>query len=66
MGLATEQARFLCITARKADCEYKSTEIAQQKLEITNQLSNVSADYSNALNSTKLIWQMMQQIELQM
>ena len=45
MGLATEQARFLCITARKADCEYKSTEIAQQKLEITNQLSNVSADY---------------------
>lgn len=57
MGLATEQARFLCITARKADCEYKSTEIAQQKLEITNQLSNVSADYSNALNSTKLIWQ---------
>lgn len=57
MGLATEQARFLCITARKADCEYKSTEIAQQKLEITNQLSNISADYSNALNSTKLIWQ---------
>lgn len=57
MGLATEQARFLCITARKADCEYKSTEIAQQKLEITNQLSNISADYSNALNSTKLVWQ---------
>lgn len=57
MGLATAQARFLGITARKADCEYKSTEIAQQKLEITNQLSQVSADYSNALNSTKLVWQ---------
>lgn len=56
MGIATCQARFLGITARKADCEYKSTELAQQKLEITNQLSSVSAEYSNALNSTKLIW----------
>lgn len=57
MGLATAQARFLGITARKADCEYKSTELAQQKLEITNQLSDVAAEYSNALNSTMLIWQ---------
>ncbi|MBD5401733.1 hypothetical protein HDR58_02870 [bacterium] len=57
MGLATAQARFLGITARKAACEYKSTEIAQQKLEITNQLSGIAADYANAMNSTKLIWQ---------
>ena len=56
MGLATSQARFLCITARKADCEYKSTELAQQKLEITNQLSDISANYANAMNSTKLVW----------
>lgn len=57
MGLATAQARFLGITARKLSCEYKSTELAQQKLEITNKLSGISADYSNALNSTKLVWQ---------
>ena len=56
MGLAASQARFLGITARKADCEYKSTELAQQKLEITNQLSDVSATYANAMNATKLIW----------
>ena len=56
MGLAASQARFLCITARKADCEYKSTDLAQQKLEITNQLSDISNEYSNALNSTSLIW----------
>ena len=56
MGLATSQARFLCITARKAYCEYKSTELAQQKLEITNQLSDISANYANAMNSTKLVW----------
>lgn len=57
MGLAASQARFLGITARKANCEYKSTELAQQKLSITNQLSDVAAEYSNALNSTKLMWQ---------
>lgn len=56
MGIAACQARFLGITARKADCEYKSTELAQQKLEITNQLSDVASEYSNALNSTKLLW----------
>jgi len=56
MGLAASQARFLCITARKADCEYKSTELAQEKLEITNQLSDISNEYSNAMNATKLVW----------
>lgn len=56
MGLAASQARFLCITARKADCEYKSTELAQQKLEITNQLTAISNEYANAMNATKLVW----------
>lgn len=57
MGLAASQARFLCITARKAECEYKSTALAQEKLEITNQLSDISAEYANAMNATKLVWQ---------
>ena len=56
MGLAASQARFLCITARKADCEYKSTELAQQKLDITKQLGAISTEYSNAMNATKLMW----------
>lgn len=57
MGLAASQARFLCITARKADCEFKSTELAQQKLELTNKMMQISNDYANAMNATKLIWQ---------
>lgn len=56
MGIATYQARFLGITARRADCEYQSTELAQQKLEITNQLSDIAQEYSNSLNATKLVW----------
>ena len=56
MGLAASQARFLGITLRKANCEFKSTELAQQKLELTNQMTDISQEYSNALNATKLIW----------
>ena len=56
MGLAASQARFLCLTARKADCEYKSTVLAQEKLNITNQMSQIANDYSQALNATKLMW----------
>ena len=44
------------LAASQTSCEYKSTEIAQQKLEITNQLSDISVDYANAMNATKLIW----------
>ena len=57
MGLAASQARFLCITARKADCEYKSTALAQEKLDITKQLSDISTKYAQSMNATKLIWQ---------
>ncbi len=57
MGLAASQARFLGITARKASCEFKSTELAQTKMELTNQMSDIANEYAHSLNSTKLIWQ---------
>lgn len=56
MGLAASQARFLGITLRKANCEFKSTEVAQERLELTRQMTDISQEYSNALNSTKLVW----------
>lgn len=56
MGLAASQARFLCLTARKANCEYKSTALAQEKLNITERLAQISNDYSQAMNATKLVW----------
>ncbi len=56
MGLAASQARFLGITARKADCEYRSTELAQEKLDITKQIGDISNQYAQALNATKLMW----------
>lgn len=56
MGLAASQARFLAITARKADCEFRSMEIAQNKLSITRDMAEVSQKYMNAMNATKLVW----------
>ena len=56
MGLAASQARFLAITARKADCENRSMSIAQEKLSITNQLAKISHNYKVALDATKLVW----------
>ena len=56
MGLAASQARFLAITARKANCEFQSMQIAQQKLSITRDLEAATAEYQSALNASKLVW----------
>ncbi len=56
MGLAASQARFLAITSRKAYCEFQSMQIAQDKLSVTRDLAEISNDYQNALNKTKLVW----------
>lgn len=56
MGLAASQARFLGITARKNSCELRSMQIAQEKLSITNKLTQISQDYQNSLDATKLVW----------
>ena len=56
MGLAASQARFLAITARKTDCELKSTQLAQDKLSVTNELTEATEQYQSSLNATKLIW----------
>ena len=56
MGLAASQARFLAITSRKAYCEFESMQLAQDKLSVTRDLADVSKQYQNALNQTKLVW----------
>ena len=58
MGIAASQARFLAITSRKASCEFKSMDIAQEKLSITRALTQATQKYQSALNQTKLVWDM--------
>ena len=56
MGLAASQARFLAVTARKADCEFRSMQIAQNKLSVTRELQAATETYQNALNATMFVW----------
>jgi len=56
MGLAASQARFLAITARRADCEFRSLQLAQQKMSLGRELSNATSEYERSLNATKLVW----------
>jgi len=56
MGLAATQARFLALTSRKANCEYRSMELAQQKLSLSRELEEATINYNNSVNATKIIW----------
>lgn len=56
MGLAAAQARLLTITARKSDCEFQSMSLSHQKIALSRDMENVSTEYQNALNQTKLVY----------
>lgn len=56
MGLSASQARLLTITGRKSDCEYESMRLSHQKLALSRDMNNVSAEYQDSINQTKLIY----------
>lgn len=56
MGLAAGQARLLTITGRKSDCEFQSMRLSHQKIALARQLADLSNEYQNSLNQTKLIY----------
>ena len=56
MGLAAGQARLLSITARKSDCEFRSMSLSHQKISLARQLADLSNEYQNSLDQTKLIY----------
>ena len=56
MGLAASQARLLTITARKSDCEAQSMRFSHQKIALSRDLANLSDEYQNSLDKTKLVY----------
>ena len=56
MGLAAGQARLLTITGRKSDCEYESMRLSHQKIALSRELSDLSNEYQNSLDQTKLVY----------
>lgn len=56
MGLAASQARLLTITSRKADCEFQSMRYSHQKIALSRNMTDISNEYQNALEKTKLVY----------
>ena len=56
MGMAASQARLLQLTNRKNDIGYQLNCLSMQKMSLTREMSKVSKEYQNALNSKTLKW----------
>ncbi len=56
MGLSAAQARLLTITSRKSDCEFQSMRYSHEKIALSREMTDISNEYQNALNQTKLIY----------
>ena len=56
MGLSASQARLLTITSRRSDCEYQSMDLSHQKIALSRDMNIVSAEYQDALDKTKLVY----------
>lgn len=56
MGLAAGQARLLTITGRKSDCEFASMRLSHEKIALSRELADISNEYQNSLEQTKLIF----------
>ena len=56
MGLSASQARFLAVTSRKASCEFRSMELAEQKLSIARELQAATEEYQDGIEATMLVW----------
>ena len=56
MGLSAGQARLLTLTGRKSDCEFASMKLSHQKIALSRALADISNEYQNSLDQTKLIY----------
>lgn len=56
MGMSASQARLLSITARMNDVEFKSQQISNAKMRLTDESQKLADDYTKALNKSKLVY----------
>ena len=56
MGLAASQARYLLLTARKSDLEYRAQMISQRKIALAMETEQVATAYTDALNNRHLMF----------
>ncbi len=56
MGLAASQARYLLLTARRSDLEYRAQMISQRKIALAMETEQVATAYTEALNNRHLMF----------
>ena len=56
MGLAASQARLLTITSRKSRAQFESMKFSHEKLALSRNLTELSNEYQNSLDKTKLYY----------
>ncbi|MDD3419113.1 MAG: GLUG motif-containing protein [Candidatus Gastranaerophilales bacterium] len=54
MGISSNQARFLSLTSRQVDLEYRMQRICQRRLRLSSELENVATQYNNSISNRKL------------
>jgi hypothetical protein len=54
MGISSNQARFLALTARSVDLEFRTQQICQRRLRLSSELENVATEYNNQISNRQL------------
>ena len=56
MGLSASQARFLQLTARRSNVEYQAQQIAFERLQLSNSLSQITNIYEDKTTNRKMVF----------
>ncbi len=54
MGISSNQARFLALTSRQVDLEFRVQQICQRRLRLASELENVATAYNNSISNRRL------------
>lgn len=55
MGLAASQARFLSLTARKSDLEYRGQQLNNRRLALTYKMEGIANAYADGMSNQRLM-----------
>lgn len=54
MGISSNQARFLAISARQVDLEFRMQQICQRRLRLSSELEEVATTYNNKISNRQM------------
>ncbi len=56
MGMSASQARYLQLTARKSDLEYKAQQICQARMMLSNSTESLAQQYNKSITNHRLFY----------